>query len=200
MAGSHRSVESTYQEEEDDTTFVEEEQYPADYPDQEAYVNPRNSNCQVKGGPLNPAAVLAAHNRWRKAVAAPPLKWSEHLAQTAQQWADYLSSSGGCLIQHSHSGYGENIFQAAAICWSDGRSEIQRKTIAEIVDGWASEINDYDYATNSCVEDCLCGHYTQIIWKQTTEVGCAISVCPSKKQIWVCHYSPPGNVEGQRPY
>jgi pathogenesis-related protein 1 len=157
------------------------------------------SDCQADAIRLNPDAVLAAHNRWRRAAWVPPLEWSEELAQTAQEWADYLSDRGGCLIQHSNSGYGENIYQAAAVVWSDGRAEVQQKHISEIVDRWASEIQYYDYASNTCSSD-ICGHYTQLVWRDTRRVGCGVSVCPSKKRIWVCHYDPPGNVAGQRPY
>ncbi|MCI5145928.1 MAG: SCP-like extracellular, partial [Candidatus Electrothrix sp. AR3] len=39
-----------------------------------------------------------------------------------------------------------------------------------------------------------------VVWKETTEVGCAMSVCNDKSQIWVCSYHPAGNVVGKRPY
>ena len=42
-------------------------------------------------------------------------------------------------------------------------------------------------------------HYTQIIWRDTSEVGCAMAHS-SFREVWVCQYSPPGNVVGQRPY
>lgn len=208
LAALHKSVDD--QEiwiEDDDTSLLELQKNVYTKARKEPAAEPEDTtvqvypvNCQVDTSSLNPKAVLAAHNRWREAVSAPPLTWSGHLAQTAQSWADYLSSNGGCLIQHSNSGYGENIFQVAAICWSDGRSEVQKKTVADIIDGWASEETYYDYPTNSCAEGFLCGHYKQIVWKNTKEVGCGVAVCPSKKQIWVCHYNPPGNVAGQRPY
>jgi pathogenesis-related protein 1 len=45
----------------------------------------------------------------------------------------------------------------------------------------------------------VCGHYTQIVWRDTTSVGCAAQSCP-QGEIWVCDYSPPGNYVGQHPY
>ncbi|MDO9190699.1 MAG: CAP domain-containing protein [Sulfurimicrobium sp.] len=46
----------------------------------------------------------------------------------------------------------------------------------------------------------MCGHYTQLVWKKTTAVGCGMAVCGSRDQIWVCQYSPAGNWAGQKPY
>ena len=101
-------------------------------------------------------------------------------------------------MYHSGNGYGENIYLATALMWSDGRRDFQHKTPKDVVDSWGSEIKDYNYADNSCSG--VCGHYTQLVWKDTKEVGCAMSVCGDNSQIWVCSYSPPGNVVGQKPY
>jgi pathogenesis-related protein 1 len=150
-----------------------------------------------RSGAVDPAAMLAEHNRWRAEVGSPPLKWSAKLAGIAQGWADHLKNDS-CGMYHSGNGYGENIYQATAIMWSDGRRDFSPKTAKDVVDAWGSEIKYYDYATNSCSG--VCGHYTQLVWKDTTEVGCAMSVCGDNGQIWVCSYSPPGNFVGQRPY
>jgi pathogenesis-related protein 1 len=141
---------------------------------------------------------VAAHNHWRAEVGSPDLVWSEPLAQAAQTWADHLSSNGCCAMSHSGSGYGENIYKVSAVVWSNGRREIQSRTPQQIVDGWASEAKNYDYENNTC--NGICGHYTQMIWRNSTELGCAVAICPDKSQIWVCNYAPTGNVEGQRPY
>lgn len=146
---------------------------------------------------VDSVVMLAAHNRWRAEVGVPDISWSESLAETAKSWADHLSSSG-CAMYHSGYDYGENIYKATALIWSNGRRQMQKRTPQQIIDGWASERKDYYYVDNACYG--VCGHYTQIVWRDTTEVGCAVSVCPDKSQIWVCSYAPTGNVEGQRPY
>jgi pathogenesis-related protein 1 len=67
-----------------------------------------------------------------------------------------------------------------------------------VVDAWGNEVNYYSYADNSCSG--VCGHYTQLVWQSTREVGCAMAVCGDKAQIWVCTYHPAGNFVGQKPY
>lgn len=153
------------------------------------------SSGRVSG--IDPAAMVAAHNRWRAEVGAPGLRWSDKLAGVAQGWADQLRSEG-CAMYHSGNGYGENIYKASALMWSDGRRDLQKKTPQQVTDSWGSEIKFYSYADNSCSG--VCGHYTQVVWKDTKEVGCAMSVCGDNSQIWVCSYAPAGNVVGQKPY
>ena len=142
-------------------------------------------------------AIVKAHNQWRADVNVPSLKWSNTLAGVAQSWADELKNDD-CGFYHSGNGYGENIYKATPIMWSDGRRELQQKTPKHVTDSWGNEIKDYDYTSNSCSG--VCGHYTQVVWKDTKEVGCAMSVCGDKSQIWVCSYAPAGNVVGKRPY
>jgi hypothetical protein len=57
----------------------------------------------------------------------------------------------------------------------------------------------YDYKSNTCHQGGPCGHYTQVVWSGTRELGCGVARSPSR-EIWVCNYNPPGNYIGQRPY
>jgi hypothetical protein len=68
---------------------------------------------------------------------------------------------------------------------------------SDVVGDWASETRDYSYPTNTCAG--VCGHYTQLIWSDTREVGCAVARDPAR-EVWVCNYDPPGNWVGERPY
>ena len=145
--------------------------------------------------------IVAAHNKWRKTVGVPPVTWSPRLAQIAQSWANKGKASGNCDMEHSKTdGVGENLFWASAKEWSDGKRDVQAVTSAFVTDAWSSERKDYTYNTDSCARGQACGHYTQVVWKSTQEVGCAKAVCADKSQIWVCNYSPPGNYVGQKPY
>lgn len=132
--------------------------------------------------------IVAAHNYWRDRVNVPALTWSPMLAQTAQQWANQLQSRG-CPMQHSHNNYGENLAFFS-----------NRDATPQMVAGmWADERNYYNHNNNTCRAGKQCGHYTQMVWRETNELGCGIAVCGSK-QVWVCNYAPAGNYRGQSPY
>jgi pathogenesis-related protein 1 len=147
------------------------------------------------------APMLAAHNKVRSRHGVPPLSWSKSLARDAGVWADHLAKDSGCAMHHTTSaGEGENLYWASAATWSDGRRDVQPVTPERVVKSWASEEADYNYARNSCRAGKACGHYTQIVWKDSTRVGCAKRTCSDKSQIWVCRYSPPGNWVGSKPY
>jgi pathogenesis-related protein 1 len=135
--------------------------------------------------------MLQAHNAWRRMVNVRPLHWSADLARRAQAHAEYLAS-GGCRVEHSRllRDIGENLFAI----------NIGDMVPAEIVNSWAAEGAYYDREGNRCASGKRCGHYTQIVWQGTTEVGCGVAPCATRGQVWACNYRPGGNVEGQRPY
>lgn len=154
-------------------------------------------------GEVDRDAIVAAHNRWRAKVGVGALSYSPELEASAQAWADNLKQTNHCQMRHSkpEGHYGENLFWASALTWSDGRRELQKVSADVPVDSWGSEQRDYSYAKNSCTPGKMCGHYTQLVWKTSTKVGCAFAVCEdSDEQIWVCQYQPAGNWVGQRPY
>jgi pathogenesis-related protein 1 len=120
------------------------------------------------------------------------LKWSARLQADAQAWADQCNYSHSVPV-----GQGQNLF-ATTLPSASG---------TEAVKAWMGEKADYTYGTTGgkCVPGKMCGHYTQVIWHNTTEVGCAVKTCESMKgwlpgTILVCNYSPPGNFTGQAPY
>ena len=96
--------------------------------------------------------------------------------------------------------YGENLFWGSAVKWTDGRIEEQLISSKQVVDDWGSEKIDYDYTSNDCTTGKMCGHYTQVIWGDSTKVGCGMAMCDaSKEQVWVCRYQPAGNWIGKKP-
>lgn len=141
--------------------------------------------------------LLARHNEARAAAmptpvpALPEMAWSTTVATTAQAWADR------CKFEHNTgSGYGEDLYASTADTAS-----------AEGVDNWTSESANYTYATNTCAPSKVCGHYTQVVWRTSTSLGCGKATCTTNSPFgngtwffWVCDYSPPGNYVGQKPY
>ncbi|MEM1255693.1 MAG: CAP domain-containing protein [Cyanobacteria bacterium P01_H01_bin.21] len=146
------------------------------------------------------AQILSVHNDLRQQVGVDDLRWSTTLATSAQAWADTLIAQN--LIGHSPAAsqgnaddIGENITQYQTTTGGAYR------TPAQAVQGWVNEAQDYDYETNRCTAGKECGHYTQMVWANTTEVGCAVARNANEtREVWVCHYDPVGNFTGQRPY
>ncbi len=158
------------------------------------------------------SAFLAEHNRVRtrlndhkmpapvgfQPIAAPPLaplSWDTTIASGAQAWAD------GCSHEHSGApGLGENLYYSAG----------GAPTPATAVASWESESVDYTYAAigDPVNNQSAIGHYTQLVWANTSLVGCGSTHCTTNTPFpgfpeWdfiVCRYSPPGNFTGQFPY
>jgi len=166
---------------------------------------PRRMEGVSSTEPAAMQGMLAAHNQLRATLGLAPLLWSGQMQAYAQQWAGHLAQTG-CRIQHrSHAhadplNAGENLYWASPLSWSDGRTEVQAISPAAVAQDWASEAAAYALASNACRPGVECGHYTQMVWRATTEVGCGMAVCPDQGQIWVCNYNPPGNWVGERPY
>jgi uncharacterized protein YkwD len=130
--------------------------------------------------------MLAVHNIMRARVGIPPLAWSDRLAARSQEWADTLLARKQ-FIHRPDSAYGENLFEITGAAASP----------AQVVNAWAAEARNYNYSSNRCSG--VCGHYTQIVWRDTKEVGCAVAR-GGRREVWVCNYDPPGNWAGRRPY
>jgi pathogenesis-related protein 1 len=130
--------------------------------------------------------LLAAHNAARARVGVTPLVWSDRLAAYAQGWADRLVASGG-FAHRPDNRYGENLYEVRGVS-AEPR---------DVVDAWVSEASNYRPAGNAC--SAVCGHYTQIVWRETRAVGCGVAG-DYRREVWVCDYDPPGNVIGRRPY
>lgn len=126
--------------------------------------------------------VLDAHNRYRAQHCAPPLRWSATVAATAQAWAEELRDSG-CKFEHSRGTLGENLAAGSAGALSP----------QGVVDMWYREVSAYDFGNPRFAMDT--GHFTQVVWVGTTELGCGVSQC-NGMSIWVCNYAPAGNMQG----
>ncbi|MCJ7547003.1 MAG: CAP domain-containing protein [Deltaproteobacteria bacterium] len=138
--------------------------------------------------------LLQEHNKARAEVGVGPLHWSKQLAIYAEEWADHLAATK-CRMQHRpQSGqwkqeYGENLFMGTAGYYG----------AADAVKAWVSEKKYYKGGTLTSFNWRASGHYTQVVWKDTKELGCAKVGCKGNI-IVVCNYDPPGNFLGQKPY
>jgi len=155
-------------------------------------------------------ALLNRHNYWRRQYGLPDLTWSTTLASYAQAWANRQdsfgelthSSDGKCLHPAGCPEYGENLFWQSAVMWSDGRRDVDSVSGEKVVDDWVSEKQWYDANANRCSAPAgeSCGHFTQVVWRTTMQVGCGKAIAKDKGQYWVCNYAPAGNIVGERPF
>lgn len=131
---------------------------------------------------------LYNHNALRASLNLPPLQWSTELANYARWWLNQLRAT--CDMVHSNSNYGENLFWGQGDGW----------TAAEAVEAWAAERAYFNYGSNTCMPNMDCTHYTQMVWRTTTTVGCAMIKCLDGDTLMACDYAPHGNTIGEWPY
>lgn len=122
--------------------------------------------------------ILAEHNAKRALHGVSNLSWDDTLATYAQNYADKYDCSGS--LTHSGGQYGENLALGYTVTGS--------------VDAWYSEGDSYTYGSGCSVYD----HFTQVIWKDTTKVGCGYKQCDSYWGTYIiCSYDPAGNYVGE---
>ncbi len=130
--------------------------------------------------------ILNEHNFYRKIVGAPPVFWSDTVEKYAiEQVAEIIENPNNYKINPY---YGINIYRSP-----------ENPTPTKIVEYWAKEQRYYhgEVIDEKNVE--LVGHYTQIIWKQTFSIGCALGQTKGGVYVVVCLYNPKGNCIGCKP-
>ena len=129
---------------------------------------------------------LQTHNYYRKLHQVEPLKLNKDLCKIAEKYSKHLASIG--YLEHSDNCYhddalGENLY----FCYG------MDPTGSLVTKNWYSEMKNYNYNGDWSNGT---GHFTQIVWKETKEVG--FGKCKNKKgrTFVVANYYPTGNVLG----
>jgi pathogenesis-related protein 1 len=144
----------------------------------------------ARSGPLNPAP----------SPALPPVTWDAVLADSAYNYLAQCIANGDLVAHNADrstdyqalggSGYvGENIYASTG----------NTVNPSDAVDSWMSEAPVYDYNANNITD---AGHYTQVVWRDSVRIGCAIVDCPAIRydNTILCDYAPGGNNTMQKPY
>ncbi|KAI8977364.1 hypothetical protein BDF20DRAFT_913699 [Mycotypha africana] len=120
--------------------------------------------------------ILKKHNDFRIKHHAPSLKWDTTLASYAQRW------SNKCQFNHSGGPYGENLASGY-------------RSWADVVDAWYGEVKKYDFDKPTGFS-ATTGHFTAVVWKSTTKIGCGVKTCRNLNgaKIYTCSYEQPGNI------
>ena len=137
------------------------------------------------------ARLLAAHNRERARLRIPSLAWNARLAADAQRWADSLARRRAFQHAKNRGGAGENLWTGTAGAYGP----------EEMIAGFIGEARDFRPGRFPNVSRtgnwADVGHYTQLIWPATREVGCALAR-NKQDDVLVCRYWPAGNMVGQQ--
>jgi hypothetical protein len=160
-------------------------------------IDQRTSDAPMpRGAGLLKSTMLAGHNAARVAVGVPPLAWDDRLASDAAAYAQVLARTGKFEHARQPPGpgrEGENLFTGTRDAYA----------YAEMVGLWVDERKDFvnlpTPAFSRTGQGEAVAHYTQIVWRTTSAVGCALASNRTDDYL-VCRYSPPGNVYGQRAY
>ncbi|KAM8846465.1 serotriflin-like [Synchiropus picturatus] len=141
--------------------------------------------------------IVNKHNTLRRNVkpsASNMLKmsWNKEAAANAQRWANTCSMkhSSSSDRKISTSDCGENLYMAS-----------YKNSWSNAIQSWYNEVKDWRYGVGS-INGGVVGHFTQIVWYSSDQIGCAMSYCPNSryKYFYVCHYCPPGNYGYTHPY
>lgn len=160
--------------------------------------------------------VVTKHNELRSRLARgnvpnqPPaadmnlLAWDEELARVSQAWAEQCTFAHNedrqrqyAAATNSDQPVGENIF-----IYSGPGEDLD--IVVDGVQAWFDEHTEYSYGTEYVP---AAGHYMQLVWADTTRVGCGYATCDEVQGaamrdgiVFVCNYLPAGNMVGEAPY
>lgn len=155
------------------------------------FLDPMQDPSLANSGDENLAReFLKLHNTARGHAKLPPFYWDVKLEEYARQYASERANGDCADMVHSMGPYGENLF------WGKGSSWKPRDAVKK----WIKEHKFYDQESNACKHGRTCGHYTQVVWRDSTRLGCAVARCKNDDTFTVCSYDPPGNYLGERPY
>ncbi|CEF66624.1 CAP domain-containing protein [Strongyloides ratti] len=121
-------------------------------------------------------------NNYRKKHQVPTLKINPFIQVFAKMCAHRLAKQD-TLKNDTDKKYGENIY------FSEGSA-------VDAVNKWYNEIKKYDYNKPEAFSQAR--HFTALVWKSTTEMGCGLAQGTQKNRFYVCcKYAKPGNVIGE---
>ncbi|XWS56775.1 hypothetical protein CRYUN_Cryun09bG0114500 [Craigia yunnanensis] len=130
-----------------------------------------------------PQDFLDAHNAARKEVGVPSMTWDNVLEAYALNYSQ--GRIDNCDLVRAVVPSGQNL------AWSS--NDLSGTDAVKL---WVDEKMDYDLESGFCASGRVCNHYTQVIWINSTQLGCAKVRCNDNGTFIACYYYPPGNIPG----
>ncbi|WP_309547023.1 CAP domain-containing protein [Sphingomonas sp. SUN019] len=147
-----------------------------------------------RGEALLRSTMMTAHNAARAAVDVAPLSWDEVLVASARGYAQTLARTR----RFEHAKQPQGPAREGENLWTGTRDAYAYN---EMIGHWVAEKRDFTngptpaFSRTGRWQDVA--HYTQIVWRGSTRVGCA-TASNARDDYLVCRYAPVGNVVGQR--
>lgn len=147
--------------------------------------------------------IINTHNTYRAQEGASNMMlqtYSDEMARVAQGYANKCIWGHGDLYDCEGNRLGQNLF---VISNANGYPALNT---TYVVAAWYGEKAYYTQSSQACnpPPGGECGHYTQVAWARSGQVGCGFAQCPTMNvggSTWknalfvVCDYTQPGNVE-----
>lgn len=138
---------------------------------------------------LNITIISNYMNSLRFLHSVPPLTENRNLSITASIWGVHMATTNKFV--HSDYSYGENL----AMSWYNPKDKNNGTSyVIDAINRWYSEYTNYNfrfpgYSTGQFTT----GHFTQLVWKSSSEYGIS-AVYDNKKCVYVVmEYNPAGN-------
>lgn len=131
---------------------------------------------------------LKWHNEYRSIHQAPTVTWNDTIAADAEVWATYLADNN--VLEHASNlnqlDQGENLYLV---------SVQPTEPCTDATKAFYEEIKDYNFDKPGFSSQT--GHFTQVVWKSTRQIGAANKARADGKFVVVVRYFPPGNVNSE---
>ena len=153
------------------------------------------SSTAIKG-------VIDRQNCYRKAANLGELTNDSALQNRAQEWVDYLKDHEGCTMRHPENeterqkyldDHGGANVDGQNIAWQSGTRPVSMQGASAFdwaADGWYNECDGYKSNgwNKNPGPNPETGHYTQLMWRNATKIGCGAASCGGNTALVNCNY------------
>lgn len=131
--------------------------------------------------------VLNTHNLYRWALGIDSLSYDDSLEKEAIEWVLFLAEKNKLVHATHRNNHGENLAKTSFVL-----------SVDNAINMWGIERLNYNHFT--FFKDNTVGHYTQMVWQETSKVGCGLAKNVEGDYFLVCRYSPHGNIVSEHPF
>ncbi|XP_048203596.1 cysteine-rich secretory protein 2-like [Perognathus longimembris pacificus] len=140
--------------------------------------------------------IVNKHNDLRRSVSPRAsnmlkMQWSLEASRNAQKWANI------CIFEHSN----KEDRKTRTKCGENLSRSPVRRSWSYVIQKWFNESTNFSYGIGPKIPNAMVGHYTQLAWYSSYQVGCGVAHCLIKgtwNYYYVCQYCPAGNLPSKK--